>query len=198
MKLTPYLSISKILFSFLFGFFLVFAQSAWAAQVNVAGSTQDAAALVAANGGGVVHGDASDVLQGFTMRPVALANTELLKALTANGSLQALFSELCPFTDNNWKWRIEKNKAKNAEILKQIAQAYVQVQKTLYADLVVDVIAVIVKGEKGPTSQISLPFASFIATELQKNGVKNVRLNHQPLSGDKLGNDTKNPAKAPA
>jgi 4-amino-4-deoxy-L-arabinose transferase-like glycosyltransferase len=163
---------------------LLQASNAWAqakTAANMGGSTTQAGVVVAANGGGVSTANAQEMLQHFVMQRVVMDESPLFKALAVNGPLQALYSELCPFNDSNFQWRANQIKAKNAEILKQIAAAYINAQQNGFPNLIVDILPILVRGEKGFDTKVSLPFATFIATELANNGVNNVRLDHMPV-----------------
>jgi hypothetical protein len=165
---------------------------------NVGGSTNIAAVITYANGGGLSTGDAGNPLQHLVIQRVALEDGPMFKAIAVNGPLQAFYSELVPFTLKSTKPRTQFIKRKNAVILKQIAAGYTNAQLSGFDNLIIDVLPILVKGEKGFDANISLPFASFIANELVKNGVKNVRLNHVPLELPNSGQTPTKPDTKPA
>jgi hypothetical protein len=158
--------------------------SAWAqatAAVNMAGSTTKAAVIVAANGGTVGTADAGELMQRFVMQRVAMEEGPKFKALAASGPLQALYSKLVPFTARGGKPITGFIKRTNTETLEQIATAYKNVPASGLGALIVDVLPILVRGEKGFDAKVSLAFATFVAKELVRQGVKNVRLNHVPV-----------------
>ncbi len=165
---------------------LLHTQAQAQAVVNVAGSTTKASVVVASDEGGV----STAMLRDGTMRPVALNIFE--PAFLQSGPVQPLYSKLIPITSKHGLMRHARVNKINTQILKQISQIYIKVQSE-HGTMVVDVLPILVRGEKPPAPgkpQRSDVFAKFIAQQLVNNGVKNVRLNHVPLDGGKMGDAT--------
>jgi hypothetical protein len=163
---------------------LLHSQAQAQAVVNVAGSTTKASVVVASDEGGV----STAMLPNSPMRQVALNIYE--PAFLQSGPLQPLYSRLIPITGRHGLNRHARINKINAQILKQISQVYLKVQSE-HGGMVVDVLPILVRGEKPPASgkpQRSDVFAQFIAQQLVNNGVKNVRLNHVP-QGDVITRD---------
>jgi hypothetical protein len=148
------------------------------AAVNVAGGTRTACAVAAADTGGVSDASTGGVLRHLTAMKVTpdMPQYSLIKGLSDPFPLQNLYSRLNPFFINN-KFVMKKNDV----ILKQIAGRYIKVQSQAeFSDLIVDILTIPAVGKRGPAR--SQAFASLIATSLAQSGVRNVRLDHKPLT----------------
>jgi hypothetical protein len=141
----------------------------------MAGSTSKAGAIIACDSGHVGTGKTAMFQNQITVTHVALQELgPLEQAFIKQGSIQALYSELHPFTTKSGK---AIHNRENTRVLKKIAEFYISVQKD-FPKMVVDILPIIVRGET-TVAKRSLLFTTFIAIELRKNGVKNVLLDHK-------------------